>query len=376
MNPKKKIAFYIESMVVGGAEKVLIDLVNNLDKDKFDITVIAIFKKSVYSDYEFQFEDGCLPHIHYRYLIDNTQTWKYQLFNRAYNRLPKSWLYRFLVKETFDVEVAFYEGMPTDFVAHAPSKSKKIAWLHTHQARLYENKDTDTITYSRDLYRRFDKIIGVSEAVVQSFVNIMGSMPIQCIYNYLDIDNIVKKADEKVTMPFYGTYWITVGRLIPIKGYDRLIRVLSRLKAEGYVFNLLMLGDGKEKIKLQELVVKLDLNNQVIFAGNCENPYPFIKHADCLIMSSIQEGLSTVVMESLLIGTPVVSTDCSGMRELIEDGITGLIVDNNEESLYEIIKKILNNPSIINTFKEHLKSSKNIISMINSIKKVEKLMIK
>lgn len=69
---KKKVAFYIESMIVGGAEKVLIDLVNNLNPKKYEVTVIALFKKSVYSDYCFQFEDGFLPHVKYKYLIDNT----------------------------------------------------------------------------------------------------------------------------------------------------------------------------------------------------------------------------------------------------------------------------------------------------------------
>ena len=86
---KKKVAFYIESMIVGGAEKVLIDLVNHLDPNQFEVWVIAMFKKSVYSNYEFQFSEQFNVNINYTFLIDNSNQWKYKAFNFLFNKVNK-----------------------------------------------------------------------------------------------------------------------------------------------------------------------------------------------------------------------------------------------------------------------------------------------
>ena len=83
---KKNLLFLIESMIVGGAERVLIDLANNLDPKKYDITVISIFKETVYKDYNSSFSEMLKPHIHKNYLIDNTSKWKYKLFNYSFSK--------------------------------------------------------------------------------------------------------------------------------------------------------------------------------------------------------------------------------------------------------------------------------------------------
>ena len=374
---KTKIAFYIESMVVGGAEKVLIDLVNNLDASKFDITVIAIFKKSVYSDYEFQFEHSFAAHIHYQWLVDNSSSFKYKLFNFLYNRLPEKWMYRLLNKQKYDVEVAFYEGTPTDFVSHSSLKSKKVAWLHTHQQRLYKNLSEVQKQDLYTIYKRFDAIVGVSKAVSQSFTDVYKDLMPVTLYNPIDDTLIKEKAilptDKSFAHLLNSDYWLTVGRLIPIKGYDRLIRVLGKLKKEGYDFKLVMIGDGTEKKNLESLILKENLQNQITLMGHCSNPYPFIKNAQFLIMSSCQEGLSTVVIESLVLNTKVLTTECSGMTELIDKDESGFICHNSEDGIYKLLKEVLDKQVLFDEKNVSLKSSDFKFSLNNSMKAIESL---
>lgn len=374
---KIKIAFYIESMVVGGAEKVLIDLVNNLDATLFDITVIAIFKKSVYNDYEFQFEQSFASHIHYHWLVDNSNPLKYKAFNFLYNRLPKSWLYRALNKEKYDIEVAFYEGMPTDFVTHSIQNSKKTAWLHTHQERLYQNLSAVQKQELYNSYKKFDAIAGVSKAVCDSFTNIFYDLIPVTLYNPIDDKLIKDKAalpvDVSLTHFLSANYWVTVGRLIPIKGYDRLIRVLGKLKKEGYDFKLLMIGAGYKEQEYKSLIKENHLETNITLLGHIDNPYPFIKNATALIMSSIQEGLSTVVIESLILNTKVFTTECSGMTELIDNGISGLICHNSEDGIYRLLKEVLDKSPISDQCKANFQFSEFQFSLHSSIKAIENL---
>lgn len=376
---KIKIAFYIESMVVGGAEKVLIDLVNNLDARLFDISVIAIFKKSVYSDYEFQFEQSFANHIHYHWLVDNSNPLKYKLFNFLYNKLSKLWIYRFFAKEKYDIEVAFYEGMPTDFVSHSIQKNTKIAWLHTHQQRLYSNFSALEKQNRYNTYKKFNAIVGVSKAVSHSFNAVFKDLMPTTLFNPIDEKLVQAKADLSVDTFFAhfltDDYWVTVGRLIPIKGYDRLIRVLAKLKKEGYDFKLLMIGAGYKEEEYKALIKENNLETNIVLLGHLDNPYPYIRRANALIMASLQEGLSTVVIESLILKTPVLTTRCSGMDELIKHDETGWITENTEQGLYEMLKKMLENPCSLNKLKDNLIKEENQRTLSISVKTVERFLL-
>ena len=274
---KKKVAFYIESMVVGGAEKVLIDLVNNLNPDKYEVTVIALFKKSVYSDYCFQFEEGFKPHVHYKYLIDNTNVFRYQVFNYLYAKVPKSKMYRYLIKDVYDVEVAFYEGWPTEFVSSSSQNSYKIAWLHTDQQRLYQKLTISQMVEKKRFYESFSKIVGVSEAVCESFKVVFPNNEPQCVYNPIQDELISKKAQKEEIPRREVVQFVTVGRLISVKGYERLISALAKCKQEGYSFGLWMIGDGENRDQLKTMVERYNLSQEINFLGQKGNPYPYIK---------------------------------------------------------------------------------------------------
>lgn len=342
----KKIAFYIESMIVGGAEKVLIDLVNHMDYTRYDITVIAIFRQSVYDGYSCQFETLFDPHVHYVSLIDNRKKWKYRLFNRAYAHLSKSWIYSALVKEQYDIEVAFYEGFPTEFVAHSTNqRSKKFAWLHTDNTRLHEYKSMEALETTKRLYQAYDMVVGVSNQVVQSFHNFFPGIPTRVIYNVLDTAEIIRKSQECGTVYDENTItFLTVGRLIQIKGYLRLLKALTALKKEGFCFRLIMVGEGALRAEIESVIRENGLEQMVFLQGMQQNPYQYMPVCDYFVCSSFAEGLSTVVMEAIICGLPVITTDCSGMKDILGDAGCGLICENSEEGIYDALKFVLQHP--------------------------------
>ena len=141
---------------------------------------------------------------------------------------------------------------------------------------------------------------------------------------------------------------ISVGRLATQKGYDRLLLIINRLYDNGNNISLTILGEGSEREKLEEYIIKNNLGNVVHLPGFAPNPYSIIKEHDLFVCSSRAEGYSTAVTEALILGLPVITTDCSGMKELLgENNEYGVVVQNDEESLYNGIKKFLENKSYL-----------------------------
>lgn len=372
---KKRIAFYIESFIVGGAEKVLIDLVNNLDTDKFDIHVISIFKKSVYPHYTATYENVFNSNIKYCYLINNEWQWLSKLFNFSFHRVRKDLIYKLLIKTKFDVEVAFYEGLPTDFIAFSNQPSKKIAWLHTLQTNIYKGSTENRVAESKSIYSIYDTVIGVSNAVSLSFSEIFPELNAVTCFNPINDQFILQQA--KAT-PANGIaknqlIFVAVGRLTEVKGFERLINVFSRLRNENYDFHLQVIGDGHLYSKLVELIRIHQLGDRVSLLGHQPNPYPFIKNADCLISTSFYEGLSMVLIEAQILKIPAITTDCGGTAEVVNEN-TGIVCENSELGIYRAVKAIMDDPDKLKEIKKNFLNKPSIFNLKNSINKIEKIL--
>lgn len=370
--------FMIESMIVGGAEKSLINLVNNLNKEEYDITIISMYKYSIYDGYEYNFKDLFNNNIKVKCLLDNSKKLSYKLFNFLYNKLPKTWAYKFFIKEKYDIEVAFYEGFPTTFLAYSNNKSsKKIAWLHTDSNNAFGKFDKIKLNETKNIYEKFDSIVGVAKSVCNSFENIFGlkdKLVVQ--YNIFENNKIITKSKEDIEKNLKSDKFklISVGRLTPIKGYDRLLKCIKKLKDDGLEFELWIVGDGNEKSTLEKYIIENNLGNIVKLLGFQDNPYKYIKECNVFICSSLAEGFSTVVAEAIILGKPIVTTKCSGMDELVGDGNCGLITENNEDSLYDGIKKILTNNKLYEELTNNSKEKAKFFVPNNIIKELEKLL--
>ena len=347
---KKKVLFLIESFIVGGAERVLLNLVNAIDKTKFDVTVISVFKKSVYDGYYAKFDEALSKDVHYKYLTDNTKKWRYLLFNYLFNKLPKKWFHRLLIGTGYDTEVAFYEGLPTTFISCSSNKkSKKIAWLH------YGDGFADSTGAKRESYQKtyskYDIVVGVSNGVCCNFKHRVGEhQNLITRYNVIDDERVRAKAKEFVPeTKANGVSFVAVGRVCEIKGYDRLLRVCLKLHDEGFDFYLCVIGGGYMDV-LSKYVADNSMQDYVHFLGHKDNPYPYIKNADWLISSSYTESFGMAILESMILGTPVIATDNYGSIELIGNNDYGLKCENSEKGLYEAMKMVLIDDSLRNYY--------------------------
>lgn len=338
----KRILFFIPSLVGGGAEKVLVNLVNNIDKTKFEVTLLSLFDGGV--NKQFLRDDVIYKSIFKKSFRGNIHLFK--LFSPRF-------LYDKMIKDNYDVVVSYLEGPTTRIVAGCPHENVKLVqWVHNE----YHNKRKIARCYrsvkeSVSLQKRFDANIYVANTVKDIYLKTFpeldsGKAQNLVIYNVVESDTIIAKANEPVSEVCFDKdkiNLVTVGRLVPQKSFDRLLNVIHRLKEETETpFHLYILGDGELRTALEEQRERLGLNSCVTFLGYNPNPYKFVKNADLFVCSSLHEGFSTAVTESLIVGTPVVTTLCSGMAELLGDNEYGVITENNEQSLFDGLVDILN----------------------------------
>lgn len=166
---------------------------------------------------------------------------------------------------------------------------------------------------------------------------------------------------------------VTSGRLASEKGYDSLLEVCNRLNSDKLDYELWILGEGWARPKLEELVDKYKLNN-VKLLGFKENPYKYINQGDLFVCSSKNEGFSLVIAEAMILGLPVISTNCSGPNELLNFGEYGFMVENTEDALYEGLREILKDENKLKYYIEKSKERVNFFNHKNRISDIERLL--
>ena len=334
-----KILFFMDTLSAGGAEKVLRTLVNNMDQEKFDITVQTL---------EAADPAGLLaPGIRYK-AINRSRSALGRKLCSYWLRLcaELKWMYPLYIRDDYDIEVAYLECGPTKVLAGSTNKkARKIAWVHCDLA-IKEGMAAQAEKL-KGYYQKYDKIVCVSENVRDSFRRMFGDVPESLVlHNVNDETDILEKAEAFDLPRKSGAELVAVGRLAEQKGFDRLIDACAMLKKDGMDFHLRILGEGPERSALEAQIAREGLEAHVELTGQQPNPYPYIRQADVLVCSSRYEGLSTAVTEALILGKPVVTTPCTGMDELLGHSEYGLITEDSAGGIYAGLKKMLDDPSL------------------------------
>lgn len=376
-NSKQRVLFLIESLAGGGAEKVLATLVRHLDKSKFDVTVCVV---SGSGKYEEEVKKCCS----YKALLTTPSDFLSKLLYLVKHHLIYKWLPMWLVYKMFipkgnDVEVAFVEGYATKLLSFSCNKhARKYTWVHTD---LSKNHWTDNVYRDREeeacCYGRYDRVLGVSNTVCAAFQKEfpLVTVPVVTMYNVIDSEEILSKSQEPLEKKEkHGIRLVTAGRLEFQKGYTRLLRIVDRLLHEGCDMELWILGDGSERAVLEQYIEEHHLQERVSLLGFQPNPYKYLATGDLFVCSSLAEGYSTVVTEALILGLPVVTTDCSGMSELLKDGECGMITENSEESLYEGLRTVLSDSEMFFRYKRKAVERGKDFEMKRLMSSVEKLL--
>ena len=369
----KSILFVIHDLHHGGAEKVLVNLVNHMDATKFDITVLALFGGGV--NEQFLSSKVRLLHGHMRVIPGNSHLMK--LFS------PKA-LFRHYIKEKYDVIVSYLEGPCARIVSGCPQDGTKlISWIHIEQhtmaqaAASFRNEQE-----ARHCYARFDRIVCVAKSVADDFKNIFSlNRSPDVLYNTVESDIIQKKAFEQLDKNIFSEYeqkLVGVGKLMPNKGFDRLLRIHRRLRLDDRLpVHTYLLGEGSERAKLEQWVNEQGLQGSVTFLGYQTNPYKYVAACDLFVCASHAEGFSTAATEALIVGTPVITTRVSGMEEMLgSNGEYGIITENDEEALYQGIRDMLTTPGKLEHYKEKAKERGSYFSTEQTVAAVEEMIIK
>ncbi|MDR4983684.1 glycosyltransferase [Bacillus cereus] len=386
---KKKLLFVIDSLTIGGAEKSLVSLLNLIDFSKYEIDLM-LFKEGGDLEKHVPEQIKILPVPEYfryinkeRFSVDKSiKYFYYRIKTSVYlrkNNYQKTVLHSEQVvfrsinkiimqlQKKYDVAIAYSQGMPTYFVANKVTASQKIAWINTDYVNTLYDKEIDY-----ESYEKMDKIITVSRNTQETVSKIRKEYDdkVDIILDVINPKMIYKLSEEYEVVEFNKPYIniLTVGRLVTAKSYNTAIEVAKLLKESGYKFKWYGIGEGPEREKLQELIDSYGLNDHFILLGKKLNPYPYMKNCDIYVQTSIKEGFGLTVSEAKIVKRPIVCTNFSTAKEIINHNVDGLIVEHDIKSIYNGIRKYLDDDS----FREAIIKKLNSIEPYSSVNQLRK----
>lgn len=359
------------NMNVGGTEKALLNMIAEIPRDKYEITILMLEKYG-------GFLDSIPSDVHIEYVK------KYSQVKDILNKPPKeivmdrlrnkklfqalklsivylrtklmdnrAILFKYLLKDVpaikteYDIAVA-YAG-PMDFISYfVVNKTKagrKLQWIHFDVTMVGFNQN-----FAKRFYQQFDKLYVVSEEAKNKVLKNFPALKekTEVFLNIVSPNEIVKqsKIGNGFSDAYDGLRILTVGRLAPEKGQDLAIETLARLKKEGYKVRWYCIGEGKARKQYEQLIEQYSLQDSFVLLGATSNPYPFIKQCDIYVQPSRYEGYCITLMEAKKLLKPIVTTEVNGVREQINNEKTGLIVDIDVSELYRAIVMLVRNKSL------------------------------
>lgn len=352
---RKKILFFHFNLAGGGAERVLINLLRYLNREKYDIMLKTIFASGPYVE--------AVPDDIY---FSSVFKHEFKGFNKIMKLFPAGLLHRFFIRGHYDIEVAYLENAPTRIIAACPNRdTKKVAWVHTEvqdrRAPLAGFRDEHEMV---NAYNKLNHVGFVSKRAKDCFQKMFQEVKVpkmHVIYNVNDFEEIYELANETAPIEINSKdlNLCYVGRLIHVKGLHRLVKAFTRLKDDGLLtdVNVYVLGTGDQEASLKESIVAKGLSDSIHLLGFDSNPYKYLSKMDLFLCTSYREGYSTAATEAVALGVPVFTTDCSGMDEILEGGKFGMIVPNDDDAIYEGLKDLLTHREKIDQYAAAIKAA-------------------
>lgn len=376
MSQKKKILIRIGSLRHGGAEKVLVTFLKNLPQNQYEIDLLLNLYSGKYLN-----EVPDWINIIYLNKGEMITTNRIQdipkkamrvIYQTALKKFP-SLLYNGKLKgKKYDIEFAAIHGMRDEVLNSPLQSSKKIVWIHNDLSQVKEYTETEIKKFFG-----FDKIMVISEKIEKLFLDLaeneIQKQKIVKIYNPLDTKEIVSKAEQTVINYEFDqkvSTFISVGTVFPQKGFDRLLKVHKKLLEDGFKHKILIVGDGYDFENIKKLKTELNVDETATMLGFTDNPYPYFNKADFYILSSRYEGFPTVLFEAITLKKKIIATEVSGVREMLNNGELGLIVENSEEGIYSGMKKALLDSPDFEKYTDKLKDYEMPFNLENSVQKI------
>ncbi|WP_334125882.1 glycosyltransferase [Empedobacter brevis] len=355
--PKKiKILFRLRSLEMGGVPRVVLDLLRNLPKDKFDFTLMLnLYQgeliKDIPADIKLIVVENGKEQMSSNPFIQKIQLVWRRLKLEIYDQFPFI-LYQLKVPEKYDIEVS--PGYAEfDMVLNSPDKSsRKIGWFHTDVGY---DKDKQRVLSRIEKMKRFDFMIFGSKQTRQVIDDLyqVTYPKSTVIYNVIKVDEVLKKADlfeysYKTDFPVFSS----MGRLHSRKGYHTLMKVHKQLLDDGFKHIIAVIGGGNEMENLMSQRKELNVEDSFLLLDSQTNPYPYIKASDYFILPTQSESYPLVIGEVMCMQKPIISTNVGGIAEMIEDGVDGVLINYDEQEMYDAMKSFMTDQDLIQKITE------------------------
>ena len=248
------------------------------------------------------------------------------------------------IEKEYDVAVAYQQGFPTYYIAQKVRTKRKYAWINADIAKAGYQEG-----YNKEFYDKYDKIVPVSDTLCSMLKNthFVDVNKLFTVYDILNVDLIRKMSLERVDgFKKQGVTIVTTGRLAPPKNHILAVETAVLLKKRGLRFVWYFVGEGSERVNIENLIKQYSLQDEIKMVGMTPNPYPYMAMADVYVQTSSFEGFGLTLNEARILHRPVVTTNFPVAFDQIKEGENGLIAEMTPESVAEKIMLILNDVSL------------------------------
>lgn len=389
---KKKIVFVTKALWIGGIETALVNLLKEFDYDKYDVTLLVLKAEL---DMLGQISPKCRVMIvdrektvtfqkRYRYsrlfhLTEESENpsrlhrmmmWTIPMIRWTENRLYIRYVRKLMQKEQFETAV-IYSDVAGETAIRAINADKYLMFYH-HGAMRH-------VYHDKLAYKKCEKIIAVSENQAETLRQFIPRYKnkVIAIHNLTDVQGIRDKGMEEITGVYDKTKFhiVSVGRVSHEKGMDIAVQVCSRLVEDGYKnVRWWIVGDGPEMEKVREIIAELHMEKYVFTVGMKANPYPYIQQADLYVQPSRFEGYPMTILEALILGQVVISTDNPGASEIIDNNLTGILCPLDIKKLAVTIEMMIQKPQELKKIKKSVQQINFLMQNYENINTLEKLL--
>ncbi len=366
---KKKLIFITQALWFGGIETALVNLLRRLDEEKYDITVLILRKER---DLASRLPESCRLIVGdreeavsfqapYRWarlfhlteeaadpsLLHRAVMWLVPAIKWVENRLYIRYIRRNLPEETYDTAIIYSDVAAETAVRAVNARKFLMVYHHGAMRRVYH----DTIGY-----RKSEAILTVSKIQEQKLRAFRPEFAekMQTVHNLTDVLAIREKGNATLDAAFAQDRFhiVTCGRISPEKGMDLAVQACAKLIGKGYPIHWWLVGGGPAEEDVKQEIRRVGMQEHITITGMQANPYPYIRRADLYVQPSRFEGYPMSILEALILGRPIVSTDNGGAGEILRDGVTGILCPICAEGIASAVEALLKDPKKLEALKK------------------------
>ncbi len=376
----KNILFVLESLNLGGAETGLVNFLNNLDYNKYNVDLILFTKENFFINYVPKQVNVIILDRPKLTIVDKIKHRIFRYFRS--NKYHSAQIFWSIIENKFsvfdkkyDIAHAHNQGFVTYYVSKYINANKKFAWINIDYQMVKYN-----IQFDYPFYKQYNKVIAISDEVERGFLEevnkINGKIDTTIIKLFADETLLQKRIEEKPSIQFDKSKIniVTTCRLSKQKGLHLAIESCKKLLDKGHLIHWYVVGEGSERKFLENLIAQYNITNHFTLIGKTLNPFPYMNQCDIYVQTSLFEGWGLTLIEAVLLKKLVVTTNFPTAFNIVENNKTGLICEMNSDSIVENIEKYLTNISFKESVITNLNARKNT-DKIESLQNLEAISI-